>query len=346
MRRTAGVAATIVLLATTLLAGASDAAGDEVDVRRITELRDQPAGTVGETFFTATVTVDWSGGDVVLAGYKDGRQLWVDDALLARVVRPDGSSADLPVQDFSGSSCGSGRTPKAAVPLTTLLQPGRNTVHLLLRDLCGGAEGNSQLWLLGGDAASSVVTTTSPIVPDPHPVPNPEPAPAAPPAATPPAATPPATTPPAVTPPAVAPPGTTPPRTTAPAARRPALDRSVRLGAVRWDAPGADTRRNASVNGEWVRLTNTSSTKKSVTGFTLRDGQGHVYRFPRTVLGAKKSVLVRTGKGRATATVRYWGSTRHVWGNAADVAQLRDSYGRVTDTVRWKKHGSGGATFR
>lgn len=110
---------------------------------------------------------------------------------------------------------------------------------------------------------------------------------------------------------------------------------AVRLTYVQYDSPGTDTGTNRSLNAEWVRIKNFSSTRKTLSGWTLRDRQGHVYRFGTFRLGAGKSVRVHTGSGTNTATDRYWRRGWYVWNNTGDRATLKNRAGTTVDTCRW-----------
>ena len=93
----------------------------------------------------------------------------------------------------------------------------------------------------------------------------------------------------------------------------------------------------AKLNGEWVQLTSTTARSVAMTNWTLRDKAGHVYRFPRFVLGAHKSVYVHTGTGRNGAINLYWGhkppsSFSYVWNNSGtETARLENAAGRTVD---------------
>ena len=93
----------------------------------------------------------------------------------------------------------------------------------------------------------------------------------------------------------------------------------------------------AKLNGEWVQLTSTTARSVAMTNWTLRDKAGHVYRFPRFVLGAHKSVNVHTGTGRNSAINLYWGhqppsSFSYVWNNSGtETARLENATGRTVD---------------
>src|SRR4051795_3031950 len=108
----------------------------------------------------------------------------------------------------------------------------------------------------------------------------------------------------------------------------------VRISAVQYDSPGSDTGSNYSLNGEWVKITNYASTRRTLTSWTLRDPSSHVYRFGTFTLGAGKSVRIHTGKGTNTATDRYQGRGAYVWSNTGDKAILRNAAAGTTVSIR------------
>jgi hypothetical protein len=110
---------------------------------------------------------------------------------------------------------------------------------------------------------------------------------------------------------------------------------TVRISAIRYDAPGLDRRIARSLNREWVRLRNASSQRVTLTGWTLRDRQGHVYRFGVYALAAGASVTIHTGPGRNRAADRYWRRARHVWGNTRDRATLHAATGTLVDVCAY-----------
>ncbi|MEU6641678.1 lamin tail domain-containing protein [Saccharomonospora sp. NPDC046836] len=107
-----------------------------------------------------------------------------------------------------------------------------------------------------------------------------------------------------------------------------------------YNSPGPDTRSNASLNAEYIQLKNTTKVTKYVTGWTLRDRQNHIYRFPTTKIGPGQTLYVRTGKGTNNANNRYWGRTSYVWNNTGDAAYLRNSRGALIDSCSWGSSGS------
>ena len=116
---------------------------------------------------------------------------------------------------------------------------------------------------------------------------------------------------------------------------------TIQFGRIQYNSPGTDRATNVSVNGEYVIIRNLGSTARSLTGWTVRDAQNHVYTFGTFTLGARKSVVLRTGKGTNTATTRYWGKGYHVWNNTGDRAYLRTKAGTSMDTCSWTSAGPG-----
>lgn len=129
----------------------------------------------------------------------------------------------------------------------------------------------------------------------------------------------------------------TAPATVPPAVKaipRPALNRTIRITKVQYNAPGRDSRFN--LNGEYLRLKNTGRRTVTLTRWTVRDGAGWTYTFPRTRLAPGTTITLFTGKGTRSSTKRYWSRTRHVWNNSGkESARLRDSYRRTVDACAW-----------
>lgn len=110
---------------------------------------------------------------------------------------------------------------------------------------------------------------------------------------------------------------------------------AVRFTGVQYDSPGPDNGSNTSLNAEWVRIKNTSNQNRSMSGWTIRDQQGHVYHFPSTyVLHAGASVKIHTGNGLDIQTNLYWHQNSYVWNNTGDRAILKKGRTHV-DTCIW-----------
>jgi hypothetical protein len=115
---------------------------------------------------------------------------------------------------------------------------------------------------------------------------------------------------------------------------------SVRFSKVVYDSPGADTGSNPSLNAEWAQVTNFSASGRVLTGWTIRDTSGHIYRFPTFTLRAGKAVRLHTGRGANTATDLYWRQDGYVWNNSGDTAILRNRLGTNIDRCSWSGSGS------
>jgi endonuclease YncB( thermonuclease family) len=82
---------------------------------------------------------------------------------------------------------------------------------------------------------------------------------------------------------------------------------------VNYDAEGSDT---TNVNGEWVRVANASPAPAPIGGWWVRDSGLRRYTFPAgTVVPARGAVYVHAGKGKATATHKYWGQPAPIFAN-------------------------------
>jgi hypothetical protein len=115
---------------------------------------------------------------------------------------------------------------------------------------------------------------------------------------------------------------------------------AVQIYRVYYNSPGSDTGSNASLNGEWVQLFNTSRTSRQLKNYKIKDKTGYTYTFGSFTLGGRKSVYVHTGRGTNTATHRYWGRGWYVWNNTGDTAYLRYPNGTLADSCSWGSSGS------
>ena len=107
----------------------------------------------------------------------------------------------------------------------------------------------------------------------------------------------------------------------------PAGDGPLRLVRVQADPAGDD---RANLTGEYVVLEHAGDATLDLTGWTLSDEAGHVYRFPDGfALGPGDRVTVHTGAGEDTASSLYWDAGTPVWNNGGDVVTVRASDGTV-----------------
>lgn len=94
----------------------------------------------------------------------------------------------------------------------------------------------------------------------------------------------------------------------------------------------------SALDNEYVVVTNTTSSKVSLTGWTLRDASGHLFTFEGKSLAPGATVAVHTGKGtngKPHAADMYWGKTSYIWNNAGDTASLRTSSGTTIDACKY-----------
>ncbi|MEU7896330.1 lamin tail domain-containing protein [Nonomuraea sp. NPDC049152] len=76
---------------------------------------------------------------------------------------------------------------------------------------------------------------------------------------------------------------------------------AVQIAKVYYDSPGVDRRSNASLNGEYVTILNTTRKPIDLEHWTIKDKTGYTYTFgPDAVLGPGKKLTLRTGQGSDT----------------------------------------------
>ncbi|MFD6279046.1 lamin tail domain-containing protein [Streptomyces sp. NPDC060209] len=113
----------------------------------------------------------------------------------------------------------------------------------------------------------------------------------------------------------------------------------VVISDVQADSPGRDNRSNRSLNTEWVEITNQTRRAVNLDGWSLRDEDGHRYRFDNVRLAGRATVRIHTGVGRDTRTDLFQDRRAYVWDNNSDTATLRDARGHTVDTETWgRKH--------
>ncbi|MFD8424562.1 lamin tail domain-containing protein [Streptomyces sp. NPDC059668] len=116
----------------------------------------------------------------------------------------------------------------------------------------------------------------------------------------------------------------------------------MQISQVQYDSPGWDSGSNASLNKEWVEVTNTGRSGVNLNGWTLsgRDGRAYVFHLR---LGGRETVRVHTGVGRDAGRDVYQDRRGYAWDNRADTATLRNDHRRVIDVVTWGRgHGGRG----
>src|SRR5215211_1796284 len=72
---------------------------------------------------------------------------------------------------------------------------------------------------------------------------------------------------------------------------------TVYVYKVYYNSPGSDTGSNTSLNAEYVVIRNGDDVSHTISGWTVRDAAGRVYKFGTLRLGAGNQAIVHTGKG-------------------------------------------------
>jgi hypothetical protein len=125
---------------------------------------------------------------------------------------------------------------------------------------------------------------------------------------------------------------------------------TVYISKVYFDSPGSDTGSNSSLNAEYVVIKNGDNVSHSISGWTVRDAAGHVYKFATLRLGAGKQAIIHTGDGTkyttSASTHLYWGREWYVWNNTGDKVILRRADGSLKDTCSYSGAGSASSTAR
>lgn len=87
-----------------------------------------------------------------------------------------------------------------------------------------------------------------------------------------------------------------------------------------WANSDADGDDGLNLNGEWIRIGNTGTEPVDLSGWWVRDSGLRRYTFKRgTVVPAGGRIYVHVGKGRDTATDKYWGMPAQVFTNVDPV---------------------------
>lgn len=123
------------------------------------------------------------------------------------------------------------------------------------------------------------------------------------------------------TPPATATPTSTPTATSAPAV--------VHITYILYNPDGDD------VQNEYVRIENHGGSLATMTGWTLRDEDNHIFTFPSFALAPHAQVQVWTKCGTNTGTDLYYCSGQAIWNNNGDTAFLRDNGGNLIDSCSY-----------
>jgi hypothetical protein len=111
----------------------------------------------------------------------------------------------------------------------------------------------------------------------------------------------------------------------------------VRIAEIYFDSVGPDNGSNQSLNGEWVKIANTTNVRKNIAGWTVHDSSSHRYTFANTVLAPHASIRLHTGRGMRNAHNRYWSSTTYIWNNSGDTARLSNVNGVVVGSCAYSQ---------
>ena len=110
------------------------------------------------------------------------------------------------------------------------------------------------------------------------------------------------------------------------------MNRNLEIAEINSDPSGRD---EENLNGEWVKIINTTDTPVDITGFTLSDNVNHTYRFGELVLPGHSTIIVYTGSGTNTTSSFYWGSKTPIWNNRGDKAYIRNTDGELVDVYSY-----------
>jgi len=104
---------------------------------------------------------------------------------------------------------------------------------------------------------------------------------------------------------------------------------------VNYDAEGND---NDNVNGEWIKITNTSSSEINLQDYLIASdpiGSDSYFFEEETILEAGESLTLHVGTGIDSALTKYWGKTTSILANAQDRVTLSNLSGTIIREVRW-----------
>lgn len=86
------------------------------------------------------------------------------------------------------------------------------------------------------------------------------------------------------------------------------------------------------VNREMIVITNSSTRRVSINGWSIRDAAGHVYEFSADIwIGPQREITLHTGRGPDFRHHIHWGRRHEVWDDDGDVAILRRAHGERAD---------------
>ncbi|MDO5662232.1 MAG: lamin tail domain-containing protein [Brachybacterium sp.] len=107
---------------------------------------------------------------------------------------------------------------------------------------------------------------------------------------------------------------------------------------IHYDPVGRDQPNNRGYNQEFIQLKNTSARTLDLTGYVIRDERPQRFAFPKGFkLGAGKTVTIRSGHGKNTASTLYWGKKSYIWNNDGDTARTFNAQGKLLERCSYKK---------
>ena len=113
----------------------------------------------------------------------------------------------------------------------------------------------------------------------------------------------------------------------------PRYQSSLHMTSFHANAPGNDS---DNINGEYIRVTNTTPDTLNLSDFHIQNIKGYTYPFPNMNIPPGHTVKVHSGRGYNQSNPEkqleiYLGSSRPIWNNEKDQATIYDSSGKVHD---------------
>ncbi|MGP5088743.1 lamin tail domain-containing protein [Brachybacterium tyrofermentans] len=109
------------------------------------------------------------------------------------------------------------------------------------------------------------------------------------------------------------------------------------ITTMHYDPAGSDKANNTGYNKEYIVLKNTGTKTLTLTGYTLRDKGPQKFAFPKgTKIAPGKTLTIRSGKGKNSASTLYWNKASYIWNNTGDTARTYDAKGRLLESCTYK----------
>lgn len=122
----------------------------------------------------------------------------------------------------------------------------------------------------------------------------------------------------------------------APPAVEAAVKTPLDVVKVHYDPKGKDYAKNSGYVQEYIQVKNTSKSTLTLTGYTIRDNGPQKYTFPKGFkLAPGKTLTIRSGTGKNTATTMYWGKASYIWNNTGDTARLYNAKGTLLESCKF-----------